>query len=82
MRRVLLGRLGGEMSSVAATLQESLVLAVVDVADDHGGTERVDDVRVVRVEEERLLLHSCRTVRDNSSSSIQAGTPPLRVLCN
>jgi hypothetical protein len=42
----------------AGTLEEGLVLVVVHVTDDHSSAQGVDDVRVVRVQEERVLLHA------------------------
>jgi len=44
--------------AVRVALEEGLVLVVVHVPNDHRRAEGVDDVRVVRVEQESVLLHA------------------------
>ena len=41
------------------TLQEELLVGVLDVLDNDGGAERVDDVGVIRVEDQRVLDLAC-----------------------
>ena len=43
---------------IGVALQEGLVLVVVHVADHDRRPQRVDDVRVVRVQQERMPLHA------------------------
>ena len=44
----------------AHTLQENLLIRILDVLDDDGGAEWVDDVGVVRVQDQRMLNLACK----------------------
>ena len=59
--------------TVRMALQIHLVVSVLDILDDDRRAERVDDVLVVGVQDQRLLDFACRTRRSAASGRPTAG---------